>query len=122
MVAGTPTQALDHLHFAHRAGDEDERQQRPDLTDDRQCREPIELRQPMVGQHQVRFEVRQRRHEFVTPFDPERLKRQPTGAQGALVQFGVDRVVLQHQNAQGLTHTRASSFRADLGRHCEATH
>jgi hypothetical protein len=94
VVSGAVLHALDGQILAQRSGDKDEGKVWPPLAGETQGLEPIETRQGMTGEDEVRRAL-QRREARLARVDTLEPVRQGRKAQMPLDQFAVDRAVLQ---------------------------
>ncbi|MBB3777814.1 hypothetical protein FHY16_000535 [Xanthomonas campestris] len=101
VIACAARQRLHRQFFGERTGDEDERNFRQQRMRQLQGGVTIEAGQYVVCQNHVVLSCLQRVDECVPGPDPGDGHMQPCGGKLGADQFGVERVVFQHQDANG---------------------
>jgi len=97
--------------FADGAGHEDERQERKFFADDLQRVQPREVRQAIVGDHQIPFSLGQHPDKFAAVAGVADLRDQPVRFQQVAHQQCVGRIIFQMQDAETLIHSEKISVK-----------
>ena len=104
MVGGPATQHLGHGLHVHRAGEQDERNLRTSFARQRQRRQPVEARQLMIGEYDIKPPPIECRCKFSSIAGARDRAAQPVRDQHRLDEFRVEAIVLQMKNAAGRVH------------------
>ncbi len=101
VIDRSPVQRLDGPLLADRRRDEDEGNVGRARANDLERPDAVEAREAVVGENEVRPELRQRRAQRGLGVDPQRFRGEPALAKVAREQLGVLHDVLDQQHANG---------------------
>ena len=108
VIVGSRLEAFDGAFLAERARNQDERKRRIARANELQRFDAGESGQVVVGEHQVPAALIQRRLEGLARIHALRLARDASGADRGKLDFRIEFVVFQHQQAQAFLHRNSA--------------